>query len=264
MSATVWNYRRGKLILHSRRNHSVHSDKSFFALIPARSGSKRLPHKNKRLLCGKPLIAWTIEAALRSRYLDTVCVSTDDQQIIEIARSKHAEAPFLRPTALAIDQATSASVLMHAIDYYKANMGKSFDCVVLLQPTSPLRTADDIDRAIEYYFSTGASAVVSVCPQEHTPILSMTLPADYSLSEFIERYEGLSLEEKKQVYYRVNGALYICREDTFTSEQSFFPRCGTYAFVMPQDRSVDIDTELDFFIAESILKHKNVAPQSQS
>ena len=144
------------------------------ALIPARGGSKGIPRKNIIGLCGRPLIGYTIEAGLKSRYIDTVMVSTDDREIAEVSRACGAEVPFLRPAELASDTAKTIDAVLHAVRTLR-EAGKAFDVLVLLQPTEPLRTAEDIDAALEKYFACGEKALVSVSEVDDHPILMRTI-----------------------------------------------------------------------------------------
>src|SRR5688572_14162124 len=181
------------------------NDKPVIALVPARGGSKRLPGKNVKLLAGKPLIAWTIEAARHSLLVDKVVLSTDDEEIAQIGRVFGAEVPFIRPIELSSDTATTASVVLHAID----RLALPATCVLLiLQPTSPLRTSSDIDQALFLLEERGAEGVVSVCECEHNPLWSGTLSADWNMEGFL-RDDLLSLPRSKiPRYYRLNGAIY--------------------------------------------------------
>ena len=163
----------------------MYNNKEVLAIIPARGGSKRLPGKNIKDLNGKPLIAWTIDAALRSKYIDKSVVSTDDEIIAEISQKYGAEVPFIRPKELATDTASSIDVILHAINFYKTK-GEPFEYVILLQPTSPLRTTEDIDHAFEM-LNEETKAIVSVCETEHPPLWSNTLPKDLSMKDFLAK-----------------------------------------------------------------------------
>ncbi len=194
----------------------------FLGIIPARGGSKRLPGKNILPLKGKPLIEWTINAGKESKYLDVVCVSTEEKDIAEISLQVGAEVPFLRPPELATDSASTIGVVEHCIGFYKNSREAEYDFVVLLQPTSPLRTAADIDSAIKYLIEKKADAVVSVCESEHSPLWSNTLPSDLSMNDFLS---GDLLNRRSQElpkYYRLNGAIYIAKTKIFLAEKTFF------------------------------------------
>ncbi|APG23789.1 acylneuraminate cytidylyltransferase family protein [Syntrophotalea acetylenica] len=227
------------------------------ALIPARGGSKGLPGKNIRELAGRPLLAWSIEAARQSRYVDVVALSTDSRDIAEVAEAEGVPVPFLRPAHLATDSASSFDALVHALDWYAGN-GERFDLVVWLQPTSPLRTAADIDQAIELYFEKQADAIVSVCETDHHPWWSNTLSADGNMAGFL-RHEVLNTNRQElPVYYRLNGAIYLGAPELLREQRSFFGR-ATYAYVMSRERSVDIDDLIDFRLAECLILENEFA-----
>jgi N-acylneuraminate cytidylyltransferase/CMP-N,N'-diacetyllegionaminic acid synthase len=154
----------------------MYKDRRIIALVPARGGSKGLPGKNVLPLLGKPLIAWTIEQAKACSYIDRVMVTTDDDGIAAAAREFGADVPFKRPAHLATDAAKSLDVVLHALDWLEAH-GDRYDLLVLLQPTSPLRTAGDIGGALDLFISKNAGAVVSVCETDHHPYWSNTIPA---------------------------------------------------------------------------------------
>ncbi len=227
--------------------------KKILAIIPARGGSKRLPGKNLLALDNKPLIAWTIEAALGSQYIDEVIVSTDDLAITEVAREYGAHVPFVRPAELAKDEARSIDVVLHALDFM-AQHDRHFDYVVLLQPTSPLRDSGDIDKGIAYMFDRGADSVIGVCEVDHNPIWSNTLSEDRNMETFLPDQYNNARTQDLPVYYRINGAFYMIKTDIVTESSSFFVKKNIYAYVMSQEHSVDIDTELDFILATSLLK----------
>ena len=222
-------------------------------IIPARGGSKRLPGKNILPLAGKPLIAWTIEAALQSGIGAEVCVSTDDEAIASVARKHGASVPFLRPPSLSGDSATSLSVALHALDFYQDSENRNFDACVFLQPTSPLRNAAHIAEAFGLYEARKANNVVSVCPVEHSPLWENTLPADGSMKGFLRPEARNRRSQDLPQYYRLNGSIYICKVTEMRRQKSLIMDEGAYAYVMDQEHSVDIDTLLDFRIAETIL-----------
>jgi len=228
------------------------NNKKILAVITARAGSKRLPNKNILDLFGKPLIAWSIDAAKESKYLDKIIVSTDSDIIKDISINQGAEIPFLRPKTLASDTADSISVLKHAIEFYD----KEFEYIVLLQPTSPLRTVDDIDKAIEL-LDANTKAIVSVCKTEHSPLWSNTLPSDYSMKNFIKKEMRNIRSQDLPPYYRLNGALYIANINYLYKNNGFLGE-QTKAYIMSIENSIDIDTELDFLMVETILKRKIV------
>lgn len=232
----------------------MYKGKSFLAVIPARSGSKRLPGKNIRLLAGKPLLAYSINASIQTDYIDFTMVSTDSQEIAELSVKNNASVPFIRPAELATDEASTVDVALHAINELE-NTGKEFDYLVILQPTSPLRTGNDIKEAIEEITDSGKDALISVCKTEHPGQWQNSLPPDLSMDNFIpEKYRVRS--QLLEPYYRINGALYIIKIPVLKSLKTFFPGKGTMAYIMDTERSVDIDNERDFRFAEFILKGK--------
>lgn len=226
-------------------------NKTFLVIIPARGGSKRLPRKNLLDLCGKPLIAWSIEAALKSKYISKVIVSSDDEEILNIA--KEYKADFIkRPDELASDTATTFDALKHTLE----NVEK-YDYVVLLQPTSPLRTEKHIDEAIELLKEKNADAIISVCEMEHSPLWSNTLDEDLNMSNFLRDEVLNKRSQDLPKYYRLNGAIYICKTDKLLQNESFFLKENIYAYKMNKKDSVDIDEEIDFIIAEKLMQHNN-------
>lgn len=222
------------------------------AIIPARSGSKGLKDKNIRPLLSKPLIAYTIEAALESRLFDTVMVSTDSEAYVEIAKKHGAEAPFLRSTKNSSDTATSWDTVEEVLTNYNG-MGRTFDTFCLLQPTSPLRSVRDLVQAYKIFSDKNAVAVVSVCELEHPLSWCGTLDEKQSLDGFID-CKAASSRQKSETHYRINGAIYVLNISEFRKDR-FFYRKGAYAYVMPKERSIDIDTEFDFQYAEFLLEN---------
>lgn len=219
------------------------------AFIPARGGSKRLPRKNVLPLAGKPLINWSIEAGKKSQYIDRVFVSTDDKEIADVACQLDAELPELRPAELASDTAKTEDVLLYSLKKFAPDV----DVVVLLQPTSPLRTAEHIDEALELFMEQEAFSVVSVTPCEHPPLWSNTLPKDNSMGDFI-RPEALSRSQDISQYYRLNGAIYIFDVKKLREHNEIRYTSETYAYVMDNDVSFDIDTEIDFDLAQFFME----------
>lgn len=223
------------------------------AIIPARSGSKGLKDKNIKDLCGKPLIAYTIEAAINSKMFDIVMVSTDSEKYAEISRKYGAEIPFLRSSATSSDTASSWDVVREVLERYK-DLGQVFDNIMLLQPTSPLRTAKDIVDAFQLKKKKRAKAIVSVCEMDHSPLWSNTLPESLSMEGFIQT--NSVPRQQIPTYYRINGAIYLVETSILYSDKRIFDN-NCFAYIMPRDRSVDIDTELDFDIAEVVIQDNN-------
>ena len=226
----------------------MYKDKTFLAIIPARGGSKRLPRKNVLDLNGKPLIAWSIEAGLSSKYIDKVVVSSDDDEILEISK-KFGSETIKRPDELASDTATTFDAIKHAIDNFD-----KYDYIVLLQPTSPLRNEKHIDEAIELLESKNADAVVSVCEMDHSPLWSNTLDETLSMKNFLRDEILNKRSQDLNPYYRLNGAIYICETEKLLEEKSFFLKKDIFAYVMDRKSSIDIDEEIDFKIASILIK----------
>jgi len=221
--------------------------KKYLAIIPARGGSKRLPNKNILFLNGKPLIEWTIQAAKKSKYIDNIIVTSDSDKILEIA--KHNDVLALkRPQELATDYATTVDVIKHVLTEFN-----EYEYIVLLQPTSPLRNEKHIDEAIEMLETKKADAVVSVCEMEHSPLWSNILHSDLSMKNFLREEIKNKRSQDLEKYYRLNGAIYICKKDKFLQENTLFLKDNIFAYIMDRKSSVDIDDEVDFKLAEVLI-----------
>ncbi len=228
----------------------MYNNKTFLAIIPARGGSKRLPRKNILNLVGKPLIAWSIEAGLNSKYIDSVIVTSDSDEILDISKEFGSEI-IKRPDELSSDTATSFDAIKHTID----NVEK-YDYIVLLQPTSPLRTNIHIDESIELLSTKDADAIVSVSEMDHSPLWSNRLDDTLSMNGFLRDEVVNKRSQDLEKYYRLNGAIYICNSTKLLEEKSFFLKENTYAYKMDRKSSIDIDEEIDFKFAELIIKEK--------
>ncbi len=222
-------------------------------IIPARGGSKRLPHKNLLPLAGKPLISYTIKAGLEAHCIDELMVSTDDPEIARVSVEFGAKVPFMRPSKLAQDDTSTFAVVQHAIDYYKTVEGKTFKFIVLLQPTSPLRDGEDVDLAMKFLYSKNADSVISVSENDHSPLWCNTLPDDLSMNTFLREELKFKRSQDLEKYYRLNGAIYICNTARLLEEKTFFLKDRVYAHIMPQEKSIDIDTRLDLILCEILL-----------
>ena len=222
------------------------------AIIPARGGSKRLPGKNTKLLGDKPLIGWTIEAAIESNVFDHVFVSTDSQEIADISKQYGAEVPFLRPEELASDTATTNDVITHLVDWFESEFNQTTSLIAVLQPTSPFRNAKHIIEAIEEMNDKSAKAIISVCQLEHPIQFCNQLGSDGSMADFIN-LENMKRTQDLKPTYRLNGALYIFDRDYVGRMQEIYSN-GTYAYIMSSKLSIDIDTQKDFDLAEYYLK----------
>nr|WP_321239564.1 acylneuraminate cytidylyltransferase family protein [uncultured Tolumonas sp.] len=223
------------------------------AIIPARGGSKRLPGKNIKPLAGKPLIRWTTQAALASGEFDMVIVSTDSQAIADIAMQDSGVIfPGLRPTELASDTATTHDVVSYVVQWVEEHYAM-VNMVAILQPTSPLRTAQHIKEAVAFYQNKKATAVVSVCELEHPVQYCNRLPKDNSLNGFITPLVNKRSQDLEP-FYRLNGAIYLFDRQHVGNLSGIY--CETsYAYLMDKKSSVDIDDEFDFILAEAIEQH---------
>ncbi len=223
------------------------------AIIPARSGSKGLKDKNILPLCGKPLMAYTIECAIDSGAFEKVFVSTDSEQYAQIAQHYGADVSFLRSEANSSDIADSWEVVREVIMRFEEKK-KYYDEIMLLQVTSPLRIKEDILGAIQVMSDKNANAVISLTETDHSPLWCNILPEDGSMDDFEnKRYAGMP-RQQLPVFYRYNGAIYLLKRSELCRENMFLSGC--YAYIMPRERSIDIDTEFDFKIAELYMKEK--------
>jgi len=230
----------------------MYKNKKILAVITARGESKGLPKKNIKLLLHKPLIAWTIEAARGSKYIDKTIVSTDDQNIAKVSRRYGTEIPFLRPKILSRDSSSSVDVLIHAIKFFK-DKGVNFDIYVLLQPTSPLRRGADIDNAIKILFKKNAKTVISVTEALFPPLWTNILPCDGSMKNFLSPEIANKNRQSLQKFFQPNGAVFTGFIDYLLEKKTFYGD-KAFAYIMPKVRSVDIDDIIDFKLAELLLK----------
>ena len=224
--------------------------KNILAVTLARGGSKRLPGKNILDLAGKPLIAWSIESGLNSKYIDEVIVSSDSDKILNISK-KYGTKIVKRPSALASDTATSFDAIKHTIDI----RDQKFDFVILLQPTSPLRNNGHIDEALELLIKKNADAIISVTETDYSPSWADTLPKDRSMVNFLKNGVLNKRSQDFVKHYRINGAIYICRTEKLLEEKSFFLKGNIYAYQMNRESSVDIDEKIDFQLANLIIEN---------
>lgn len=229
--------------------------RNFTAIIPARAGSKGIKNKNIHKLAGKPLIAYTIEAAKNSKYIKDIILSTDSDTIAGIGKSYGARVPFMRPRELASDTSRRNDVIFHAIEWLKSH-SQIYCNFIYLQPTSPLRETCDIDGAVDYLFEKDAKAVLSVTKAKHNPALINTLPSDLKMNHFFQNIHEDFNRQEMPTYYRLNGAIYISTIDYFYENNGFIG-AETFAYIMSELRSIDIDSPEDINYAEFIIKAFN-------
>ncbi len=225
------------------------------AIISARGGSKAIPRKNVKLLAGKPLIAWTIQAALNCSSLSRMVVSTDDDEIAQICRECGAEVPFMRPAELAQDDSSHIDVIIHAVEWLMIHENWYPDYVMLLQPTSPLRNSQDIDAAIALAIQRNADGIVSVSEAATHPYLIKGIKEDGRMFDFVEKPEGYLRRQSFLPTYVLNGAIYLARREVILKEKTWYTE-RTYACIMPPERSLDIDTPWDFYLADLVLRDR--------
>lgn len=223
------------------------------AIIPARGGSKSLPGKNVRPLNGKPLIAYAIEEALKSKYLDRVIISTDDEDIARIAVQFGAELPFMRPAELASDTAMAIDNYIYTVNRLEKESGTTIDAFVVLQPTSPLRIAEDIDGAVELFKAKDADSVISYTQEAHPISWHKYLDEEGRFVDILE--SNINNRQVNRVSYYPNGAVYVFRSSMIRDRKYYTDK--SYAYIMPRTRSVDIDYIEDFEYAEFLLKRSN-------
>lgn len=229
--------------------------RSVVAIIPARSGSKGLPGKNIKYLCGKPLLAWTIEKALKSSHIDKIVVSTDSEEIAEIAVRYGADVPFLRPKELATDEATSFSVVEHCLEFLKTTDNLQFDYTLLLEPTSPLREDSDIDRAISVLDSQREDfdAVISLgIVGGHPSIVKRLIHG--TVSPYVNEIQSEARRQDLDAAYFPYGVVYASKTRSILENYSFYPiKCG--AILLKPYQCLEIDSEIDFLCVEAIMRN---------
>ena len=230
--------------------------KRVIAIVPARAGSKGLPGKNLRHMCGKPLIAWSISQGLACSYVDQVLVSTDSEEIAGVATIHGARVPFLRPAELASDGASSVDVLMHAIDYL-SNIGETYDYLVLLEPTSPLRDVADIAGALELMDSTVAfKSVVGVAKVESAhPAFLFTERGGFLEPMLGAQPTDLRRQDIKKDYYFLEGSIYASTIASLRKTRSFY-HSATTPWVVDRFKAIEIDELSDFIMAQALMQAK--------
>ncbi|SCL91513.1 acylneuraminate cytidylyltransferase family protein [Sporanaerobacter sp. PP17-6a] len=228
--------------------------KKVVGIIPARGGSKGIPRKNIKNLCGKPLIAWTIEEALKSKYIDRLIVSTEDKEIAEISREYGAEVPFLRPVELARDDTPGVEPVLHCINWLKTNENFESDYVCVLQCTSPLRTYRDINLCLEKVNNTKFDGIISVCEVETNPYWTNIFEGK-KLIYFLEEGKKIKSRQALPKIYKYNGAIYIIRKEILIKKETLETDNMT-GYIMDNGSSIDIDSKMDFKFAELLIRER--------
>lgn len=235
-------------------------------IIPGRGGSKGIPRKNLRAFGGRPLISWPIKSALKSKYVSTVCVSTDDEEIANISRYFGAEVPFMRPQSISDDDSSSMDVIKHALDFY-LKLDCEYKYVLMLEPTSPLTEASDIDSAIEQLMKAqeGVSALVGISEIEAThPAYCMRLRDNGTIqSNFGYNISSLPRRQNLTKLYHLDGSIYLSTTEAFYRNKSFY-HDGTLGFVMPRWKSGEIDDLIDLTINEALGKQHGLIKENKN
>jgi CMP-N,N'-diacetyllegionaminic acid synthase len=227
----------------------VINGKRVLAIIPARGGSKGIPRKNIAQVAGKPLIAWTIEEAKKSRYIDRLILSSEDPEIIEVAKLFGCDVPFVRPKEIAMDDTPGIDPVIHACKELPG-----YEYVVLLQPTSPLRLAVDIDSCIEKCEESSAPACVSVTEPDKSPYWMYSMESDDKLKPIMKEEKRYARRQDIPKVYALNGAVYVGKSDWVMEKRTFVTE-ETVAYIMPTTRSIDIDVKTDLLYADTLLNH---------
>jgi N-acylneuraminate cytidylyltransferase len=223
--------------------------KAVLAIIPARGGSKGLPRKNVLDVGGKPMIAWSVESAKRSRYVDRVVLSTDDMEIAAIARRYGCDVPFMRPPEFARDDSLIDAAVIHTLDH----LDRQYDYFVLLEPTTPLRTGGDIDACIELCLSRHAPVCISISEPPHSPYWAVTLENGERVKLVFDGALVASRRQELATTYMINGGVYVADTAWYRQHKTFLAD-ETVAYVMPPERSFDIDSMLDLVAVNAILE----------
>lgn len=225
--------------------------KTIVAIIPARKGSKGIAKKNIKKINNKPLIQWTIETAKEIKLIDEIIISTDDKNVEKISKKLDVKVPFLRPKKYAKDNSLGIDTVIHALKKIS-----NFDYVLLLQPTSPMRSQKDIKGIINFTLKNKLKSSVSVNEVKDHPELMYTLNDRKKIMKEFPQYNTVKLRQKYKKIYRVNGALYMCEIKWLLNKKDFLTK-ETYGYIMPLERSIDIDDQYDWKIAEMLLKNNN-------
>lgn len=223
------------------------------AIIPARGGSKGLPGKNIKAINGKPLIWYTINAAKKSKFIGKIIVSTDDDGIANISKSFRAEIPFMRPKELARDDSLAIDNYIYTINKLNEGFKYCIEEFIVLQPTSPLRTSLDIDNAVKIFKEKKADSVISVSEAIHPPIWAKRIDSKGILMNYFDIKIGNKNRQEIEKAYMPNGAIFVFKYSLIKEKYSYYSD-KTYPYVMPLERSIDIDSKLDFEFAEYLMK----------
>ena len=230
-----------------------HRNRRVLGVVPARGGSKGIPSKNIVDLLGRPLIDYTIGPALASRSVTDLVVSTDDPKIAEIATNSGAPPPFLRPHNLSTDDSHSLPVILHSLEFMEDQKGVEYDAVIMLQPTTPLRSQEDIDESVDKLFRTEADSVISVSNLEgHHPLRMKRIIGDLLVNYMDQGMEDMRPRQELPPVFIRNGAIYATTTLSLRKNLSFAGPV-TRPYLMPLERSVNIDTELDLIVAKHLL-----------
>ena len=223
-------------------------------LITARGGSKGVPGKNIKVIADKPMITWTIEAAIKSTSLSRVIVSTDDKDIAQISLQSKAEVPFMRPNILAEDDSPHIDTVIHAVEWMVTNENYNADYIMLLQPTSPMRTARDIDDAISIALEKDLGCVISVCESKSHPNFTWSISEDGSLTNFLSKPKEYLRRQTLKPAYAQNGAIFLIRQDILLKEKTLYAST-VFPYIMPQERSLEVDDSWDMYLADLIMRN---------
>ena len=233
---------------------------SIVCIITARGGSKSIPRKNVLPLGGKPVIAWSIEAALQSPSVSRVIVSTDDEEIAEVSREWGAEVPFTRPAELAVDEAPHMAVMLHAIQWLESDQETLPEFILLLQPTSPMRTSEDIEAAVRIAVEQNADSVIGVTELTAHPYQARRTAEDGTLTEFITNSPapGTASTRRQEfpVAFRINGSIYLTRTKVLRDQETFEPP-RTFPYVLPSHRSCELDEPWELHVANLIMENRD-------
>ncbi len=217
----------------------------------ARGGSKGLPNKNIKLLQGKPLIYYTIQSVKETGIFDRFILTTDSHEIADIAKDYDVEVPFKRPAELSDDHSSFRDTIVHALKWIEQH-DKKYDLVQYVYPTTPLKTKEDYLNGLKILQEKNGDMVISVCEDDHTPYWSNVLPDNNSLKDFVPTKYHKNRQDLPKTF-RINGCIFVAKWDVFYYKKNWYEQ-DTYAYIMPQERSVDIDTSLDFKLAELLMK----------